>query len=505
MSSVPTSSSAEPGSTVTRDLVASLAFGAPVALLFAVIAHETATWQLLIFLAICFAAALFWFRDTVGVFLAMFVMTAPVDLSKALIIPGGVYSPGLSLFLSDFFLAGLALTWAFRYFILNGQPLHLDRLHRLALLFLAWLWISALYSHDKLAGTLAALTYSKFFLVYYILSLMLRETRYFRLTLLSFFAGFLLQAMYVTAQFATGSPLELQGAKITELGTRLVFTAGEAIHSFRPSGFLHHPNVLADYLVFLLPTSFALALLGKRLVSPRLWWAAVFVSVVGSGMLVVSLSRGGWLSLAAAMVFFIAAGLRQGLVKRLHVSALLSAAVIGAAVVAIAYPAAYLRITHNDQRSTESRFAMMDQALKIIRENPVLGVGFGGYNRAAKMTTPESFSYLSPHFQDELRKGVVHNKYLLVTAEHGLVGLALFILLLWRFVSLVFPVGKWRSQVHFALALGLTAGIVGQTIFYIFDHFYADIRPALLWVFFGLLHGLIALNHLASKKETVQQ
>lgn len=471
-----------------------------VVLLFVSVSHETVMWQVLIFFGICFAAALFWFRDLPSVFLVMFVITAPVDLSKALIIPGGVYSPGLSLFLSDLFLIGLAGMWGFRHFLLQKRPLHFERLHKFALVFLVWLWISALYSQDVLAGVLAALTYSKFFLIYYVLSVMLREARYFRLATLAFFAGFVLQALYVFAQFASGSPLELQGAKITELGTRLVFSAGETIHSFRPSGFLHHPNVLADYLVFLLPSAFALILLGKGRLNARVWWAAVFMGVVGSAMLIMTLSRGGWISLAAAMLFFVVVGLRHGLVTRLHLTAMLSAAVIGITVVGIVYPAAFLRITQSDQRSTESRFAMMDQAVMIIRGNPVLGVGFGGYNRAAKQTTPESFSYLSPYFQDELRKGVVHNKYLLVTAEHGLVGLSLFLLLLWRFGSLVFPVTKWRSSTHFALALGLAAGIVGQAMFYMFDHFYADIRPALLWVFFGLLHALLAHNHLSAAK-----
>ncbi|MCA1971271.1 MAG: O-antigen ligase family protein [Caenispirillum sp.] len=474
---------------------AALFLGTGLAALFLATAHETVMWQLLIFFAVCFAAVLFWFRDTPAVFLIMFVLTAPIDLSKALIIPGGVYSPGLSLFLSDLFLIGLALTWGFRQYVVLRQPLHFDRLHRLGLIFLAWLWFSALYSQDVLAGILAAVSYSKFFLAYYVLSMMLREARYFRLVLAAFFVGFVMQAVYVAAQFVTGSPLELQGAKVTELGTRLVFLSGDAIHSFRPSGFLHHPNVLADYLVFLLPAALALTLLGKRRLGARIWWAALGVSVAGSAILLITLSRGGWISMALATLFLLAVGLRQGLVKGMQLGMLAAALLAGLMVVALAYPAAFLRITQSDHRSTESRMAMIDQAMLIIRNNPVLGVGFGGYNRAARQTTPESFSYLSNYFQDELRKGVVHNKYLLVTAEHGLIGLALFVWLLLRFTSLLFPVSKWHTPVHFALALGLTSGIIGQMAFYVFDHFYADIRPALLWVFFGLLHALLALNH----------
>jgi O-antigen ligase len=121
-------------------------------------------------------------------------------------------------------------------------------------------------------------------------------------------------------------------------------------------------------------------------------------------------------------------------------------------------------------------------------------VGLGGYEAAAHSATPASFSYLSTDYQIELRKEPVHNKYLLVVSESGLVGLALFLLLLWRHFRLLFPIVKWRNPAWFALALGLCSSIVGQAIFYLFDHFYVDSRMEMLWVCFAILRALAAAN-----------
>ena len=136
----------------------------------------------------------------------------------------------------------------------------------------------------------------------------------------------------------------------------------------------------------------------------------------------------------------------------------------------------------------------MDQALLIIKRNPVLGVGLGGYNRAAQNNIPESFSTLSVWFQDELLKGVVHNKYLLVASEQGLIGLGLLLYLLWRYFRLGIIKRHWARPVHFALALGLSGALAGQLVFFLFDHFYADIRISLLWLFLGLYHALVKMD-----------
>ncbi|WP_430010158.1 hypothetical protein, partial [Methylophaga lonarensis] len=52
----------------------------------------------------------------------------------------------------------------------------------------------------------------------------------------------------------------------------------------------------------------------------------------------------------------------------------------------------------------------------------------------------------------------------------------------------------WNDPMMFVLALGLTAGIFGQVVFYLFDHFYEDQRIALLYVYMGLLLAVLKIK-----------
>src|SRR6185369_10816079 len=127
-------------------------------------------------------------------------------------------------------------------------------------------------------------------------------------------------------------------------------------------------------------------------------------------------------------LFIVAMLLRERLMRPGRAVALAALCAIGALLGAAVYPEAVQRLLSSDDGSTQARLLMIDQALLIVRQNPLLGVGLGGYVEAARDATPSSFSHVSPEFQEGVRKQVAHNKYLLTAAENGLAGLALFCL-----------------------------------------------------------------------------
>jgi putative inorganic carbon (hco3(-)) transporter len=326
-------------------------------------------------------------------------------------------------------------------------------------------------------------------LIYFVLSRTIKTYGDLRLVLAAVFGSFLLQMIYVGAQFLSGSPLELQGAKATHLGTNLVFDTAGGMSAFRPSGFLHHPNVMADYLTFLLPVALSFALLGRRWLPTPAWIANLVVLLGGSAMLIITLSRGGWIAFSCALMIAVI-GLRKGLVGQIHITLGLIAVAAGVAIVSVAYPQAILRLTQSDSRSTESRLVMAAQAMLIIRSNPVLGVGYGGYNNAAQIYIPEEFSYVSKSFQEELQKGIAHNYYLLTAAELGIAAILFWTYMVVCFIRQAWPLQRWRSPAMFALALGLAAAMAAQLAFYMFDHFYGDVRIAMLWVSAAILYAM---------------
>src|SRR5690606_6202079 len=109
------------------------------------------------------------------------------------------------------------------------------------------------------------------------------------------------------------------------------------------------------------------ALQGPRRVGQTTWMASVALFVGGMGAMIVSLSRGGWIALGAAILFLLFMGFRKRLVRQDQIAFFVGVGLLGAIVTVVAFPAAYYRITQSDQRSAESRWAMTEQALLIIQ------------------------------------------------------------------------------------------------------------------------------------------
>jgi putative inorganic carbon (HCO3(-)) transporter len=469
---------------------AALIFG----LLLVLVSGLSITWLILFFLGVCFGAATFWSGNVKDFFFLGLLFTCSIDINKALIAEGGIYTPGLSLTLSDLFLAPLLILWIAGKIFDHNPRIYWSSLHNYVLVFLIWFCSTAINSESKLAGILMCVNYIKYFLIFVLLADYIQSPGQIRLALYGLAAAVCVHLLMSMLDIASSGSFAIQGTKNTSVGTQIVFENAGALQAFRPSGFMGHPNALADFLVFVAPPMFMLVLLGSRHIGYKTWITATAVFGIAMIMLVLTLSRAGWISFTAAALYALYIGTKRGVISRQQILALIGLATVAVMAIIVIYPAALLRITESDSRSSESRFIMMDQALLIIKRNPIFGVGLSDYNGAAHRNIPASFADVSKGFQDELLKGVVHNKYLLTAAETGLIGLFLFLLMLYRFISAVPGWLYWRDRVTFALALGGSASIAGQAVFFLFDHFYVDIRITLLFVFFGLVTAFLKLE-----------
>lgn len=463
------------------------------AFIFLAFSDASPTWLAVLYISIAASAAAALSRDVTRVLLYSLCFFAPFDIGKAILVANAKVSPGFSLYAPDVFLLPLLSLWLWDILAIRPRRIYLGAGFKIATMSLAWTWWTALFAPEIKDGCLMALTFTKFYLVYILLGDIIDDARMFRGVLMAFGWGIVANIFMAGAQFATKSQLALQGSKPTGTGVNLVFTETGA-HAFRPGGFLHHPNALADYLCFVLPVLLAILFLGSRHVGVRAWWGAALLTLGGTAALLVTLSRGGWISFGVGALFFVAVGLKRGLVRHQQVVAIGLAGVLSVAAITAAYPNIYLRITGGDHRSAESRWAMIQQALLIWRGNFIDGVGLGYYNKAAQTNIPYAYARLDPGYQEKLLQGVVHNKYMLVAAEQGTVGVVFLALLLATFVWSFLKVRRWANPVYFALGLGLASGIVAQGSFYVFDHFYADVRIYLCWFAFGLLSALLKLN-----------
>jgi len=445
-------------------------------------------------------AWLAWGRQPRRLLVAGVYFLAPIDVSKAIVAPiDRFYSPGLYLSVADVVLLMLAALWLGRRLLIERRALPLTRLDALALAYFAWMFARSLGSLQGTLAVASAVQYGLAVLAFYVASHVLESPSDLRLALRAVVAGVAAELLWVAAQMATHSPLALPGAKVLDTGETLLF--GGAGEAFRPQGFFIHPNSLADHMTLVIPPAFALVLLGRRRLAGRVWWTALAVLAAACAMLLLTLSRGGWAAAVLGGLWVVWRFFRQGLLAPRHIAQMAAAAAVAVVAVVSVYPQILLRLTAPDDRSTESRIILADQAWTIIKAHPWVGVGYGGYNRAAYEYIAPAFANVSEEYQQALLQLVVHNHYLLIAAEMGVPAMLFFGYMLARLVLQPRPWAAWRDPTAYAMAVGLSAALVAQVLFLASDNFYADIRLFMIWLTAGTLQALCLMQQRARRLE----
>ena len=295
--------------------------------------------------------------------------------------------------------------------------------------------------------------------------------------------GLSCQALIGVAQGMAGHPL---GLSFVGEGPYLVQQALGPISVHRAQGTIGHPNGYAMYLSATL--SFAVAFPFSR--SRAIYRvAAVGVLVVGVVGLVLSLSRGGWLSFVAVVVVVLVLAVR-GQRLRLGVALGLGCLTLLAVLVLTLSQENLIltRFTSDDRGSAMSRVVLARGAAAMIRKYPLVGVGLNNYALFMPKYDPASLlAWQSP--------AMVHSVFLLVAAETGIVGLTGFV---WFLTSLM--VHAYRLSVRATSSMMWVAGVgsfcafVSLAIHGMADYaLIADVRLfAQFWLLAGLTAGLDA-------------
>lgn len=179
------------------------------------------------------------------------------------------------------------------------------------------------------------------------------------------------------------------------------------------------PNHLAGLLEMIIPISLSLGLI-SRLNAP-LKIAIIYASLVMIAGVVVTFSRGSWISLAISLALLIIF-----LIRRPHLRIAVTAVALLMCGGLYFFSKSSTDIAERiDETTLESgqvdniRFIIWKPALQIWKENLWTGAG------------PAHFDYLFPKYRPEnfqFRAGRVHNDYLNTLVDFGIIGLALIIL-----------------------------------------------------------------------------
>lgn len=267
-------------------------------------------------------------------------------------------------------------------------------------------------------------------------------------------AGAILPSLLGIYQFLTQSTV---GSTLLGLTVIETWQPGASIiqsHSIgrwlRAYGSFPHPNILGGYLALTLALSLLMSLLHrKKLRVPSYEFIFLFA-------LFLTFSRTAWLAFAAGIVAMLLCCHVAKTKAKKYVALLLT---FVALLTLIFLPLIETRLTGNTTHEITSiteRTAGYQEALKLFKQQPLLGTGPGNYTLAAKTLTPNQPIYT---YQP------VHNVPLLILVELGIIGIVLLTLSLLAFMRYKLRVTSYKMMFFYAL------GLMPYALILLFDHY----------------------------------
>jgi len=291
--------------------------------------------------------------------------------------------------------------------------------------------------------------------------------------------GFMFQGLIAIAQQALGLSFQIGPVRAEIVGGRV-------------AGTLRHPNRLASYVALMLGPALGLMLTSTV---PRFYRRLAGASIVmGVVALLFTQSRGG--VIAAFVGVAIAVGFayrRQWLTRR----TLITGGLVLLIAIVTQSGGFASRLETAGATNVVGRFRLLELAFELIRNSPLLGVGSNHFSHALPQVVTLDFTgaWLA----------TVHNKYVLVWVETGLLGLVTFGYFLLTILRRAWQVFAGDDEFLSPLALGFLSGFIALMVHMNFDKFGSRADVHLLWLVAGIMLAIYRVRsaELVRKAETV--
>ena len=362
----------------------------------------------------------------------------------------GAHTLGISL--QDVFVILLLILWLIELATSEEKPFRFHaRLTIPAILYIEAAMLTMLWAPRLDLAFLEVVRMIKVFILYFVLANQIRDKRDLKLVAwaLVFSIGF--EGVIALLQTLKGGTLGLDFLGEAYLPDQ------KKTKYWRVMGTLGHPNRLAMYLEMLLPLVFGMWLIERKGMRRLL-----VIGVFGLGVmaLIMTGSRGAWISFFEAMfvLFFFLVKNRQ-----MRLSSLLATALI--AIILISGVALFFtdmiehRLYGDDHGSAMSRIPMIQIALNLIQAHPLGGVGINNYQEVMRKYND---TILGRRFRSIPRP--VHNMYLLVAGETGVIGLSMMLWLLFVFVRTLIQNTRGPDRMVSILNAAILSGLFAMCL-----------------------------------------
>jgi O-antigen ligase len=409
------------------------------ALIFVVVILQFATYQKLIAIALILLASGIPFNLDINLFYRDYIGVTSVDI-------------GVSL------LAALALYVLFFYDRLTSReaiPLAYNKTLLWAPIFYILAGVLSFYhavSSELVVLELVRLT--TLFVIFFIV-MNLKDRRQMSIFIFTLSVGVTMEALIAFYQYKTGRALGLRF--LGEGGTVEQFI-GTTFS--RTSGTIGHPNILAYYFEMLIPVMFGMSM-GEEKSGLKAWY--FLATMAGLGGLLLTLSRGGWLTVPFSLGIVFLVMIRGRLMQAKTVVGIFFGAFAMLIALYLMAPTIERRVLYEDYGSYKARGPLNAATLSIVKQFPVTGVGLNNL--------PEVYQTLDATGGSGLSRGskiIGHNMLLAVWAEVGTIGITAF---LWIFAAtllvafkLFFKVPRWQQGVLIGASTGLIAHLIHSLV-----------------------------------------
>ena len=247
---------------------------------------------------------------------------------------------------------------------------------------------------------------------------------------------------------------------------------------------LENPNVLAEYLLLVIPFSYALTLTGKSWRQKLVFLACTAILLV---CMLLTISRGGWVGLIIATALFLI----------LLDSRLILVGIVGLVALYFVLPDVFVErlnsIGNMTDSSTSYRVSIWLGTLSMLHDYWLSGIGPG--TAAFNMVYPAySFNTITaPHS---------HNLFLQIVCDCGIVGILVFLgIILSYFRSVgraLFAEKDRKTRQYLIAAISAVSGFLVQSMT---DYSFYNYRVMLMfWIVLGLGVALTRMPHMEEGK-----
>jgi putative inorganic carbon (hco3(-)) transporter len=414
--------------------------------------------------------------------LAVLAFTIPLHLDVELMwISGHQGGPsGFILTISDVVLLILICLWLSEITLEHRSVRFFPAVSVPALVFIAIGLICALTAPHPIFSAFQLFQFAKGFVLYFYLANRVLDERDAKWILGGLMLAIVFQSSLGMYQTARQRPLGLWF--LGEVTSQADLGVG-SWQGVRPQGTLFSPTIFSMYLGMAIPVILSFVLSSARRNARLLAACVVLIGLVAN---IYTLTRGGWVGTILSTVTLLLLypkGQMSGRFHRLLV-AVPAVSVLVLVLDLITNGTVIRRLTAPDRGAALGRIPLMRGALSTIANHPILGTGLGNYQFIIKEYDPTGglTRYAS--------RGIVHNSFLLLTAETGVFGLGAF---LWLLIALGWRGLAFLKQRGNGLATGLTAGLLASGVHLVVHSMvdYTLFGDPQLFMFFWLLGGLL--------------